>query len=58
MSSSPKAPLFNENEDNVEEGEGEDDRAADGVEPGVHRVQHVVKGWAGENGVIIRLTKV
>ena len=56
-SSSSKAPLFNEDKDNMEEGESEDDRAAYGVEPGMHWVQHVVKGWAGENGVI-RFTKV
>ena len=32
----------------MKEGECEDDRAADGVEPGVHWVQHVVEGRAGE----------
>ena len=32
----------------MNEGKGEDDRAADGVEPGMHWVQHVVEGRAGE----------
>ena len=36
----------------MEEGEGEDDGAADDVEPGVHRVQHLLKGRAGKKGVI------
>ena len=43
-----KAPLLDEDKDNMEEGKGEDDRAADGVEPGVHRVQHLLEGRAGE----------
>jgi len=40
------APLLNEDKDDMNEGKGEDDRAADGVEPGVHWVQHVVEGRA------------
>ena len=47
-----KAPLLDEDEDDMEECEGEDDGAADDVEPGVHRVQHLLKGRAGKKGVI------
>merc|ERR550525_2049927 len=40
------APLLNEYKDDMKEGKCEDDRAADGVEPGMNRVQHVVEGRA------------
>ena len=43
-----KAPLLNKDKDDVEESKDEDDRAADDVEPGVHRLQHLLEGWAGE----------
>jgi len=41
-------PLLDEDKDDVEEGESEDDRAADGVEPGVDWVQHLIERRAGE----------
>ena len=41
-------PLLDEDKDDVEEGESEDDRAADGVEPGVDWVQHLNERRAGE----------
>ena len=41
-------PLLDEDKDDVEEGESEDDRAADGVEPGVDWVQHLFERRAGE----------
>ena len=46
LSLSSETPLLNKDKDDMKEGECEDDRAADGVEPGVHWVQHVVEGRA------------
>ena len=59
LSFSSRAPLFNKDKDDMEESKEKDDGAADGVEPGVHGVQHLLERRAGERkGVILRVSKI